>query len=803
MGMWLRDLKLGLRALLRRPGFALTVLVTLGLGVGANTALFGVFRAVFLEPLPLPEPEELVVVMQAGSFGCCGPSSGPDYLDWRERERSFEGIAALNPGTFTLTGLEEPERIYGTRVTASAFPMLGVDPLMGRALLPEDEDGANVVLLSHTLWQRVAGGREDILGSTLEVDGTGYTVVGVMPPDFDVPSPWARTVRHLVYLPFPREALQSNRGNHSFPVVARLGDGVGKEAAQSDMDRIMSELAVEYPDTNSDRTAVVYTVHEYLYGDVGRQLGLILAAGGLVLLIACGNVAALLLARAASRETELSVRAALGASRTALARLLFSESLLLALLGGALGVGFSLFFVEGLRSVLPASIPRVEAIGIDGPALLFAGAAAAFTALAFGMLPSILASRGNLAASVKEGGYGTFAPGKERARDFFIVGQIALGLVLANGAALLMRSYATLRAQDFGFQDQGVMTLALNPAGPRYQDDLALVNYYEQILERTAALPGVASVGTVSRLPFYGGSNGSVWVEGTPPRTSSDQGPLVEVASVNGDYFETLEIPILAGRNLIPADSTTGAVGVVINQALAEEAWPGEDPIGKRFSFSDDTPNWLTVVGVAGNVRAWGPESRMVGQAWFPFVQGWSASAYLTVRVAGDPEAVVPAVRQVILDVDPTQPPSDVRTLSSRVEGRFAQRRFYTTLIGLFAVAALFLAAAGIYGTVSYFVARRVRELGIRMALGAGSSGIVRLVVRRGVRLAVWGVGLGLLGIWATTSVVEGLVYGIAPADPLTILGGCLTLAGVAVAASALPALRATNVPPVLALRAE
>jgi putative ABC transport system permease protein len=792
-----------MRSLRRRPGFTATVLLTLALGIGANTALFGVFRAVFLEPLPLPDPDELVLVMEAATFGCCGPASGPDYVDWRERQRTFDEMGALDPGPVTLTGLEEAERVHGVRVTASIFPLLGVEPLLGRALDSRDQVDGGVVVLSHGLWERTTGGRGDVVGTTLEVDGVPHTVVGVMPESFDVPSPWNRTQRHQLYLPFLSETLEQNRGNHSYPVLARLSDGVDMATAQSDMDRIMTQLAAEYPDTNGDRTARVFGVHQYLFAEMGRQLGLILGAGLLVLLIACGNVAALLLARAASRETELAVRSALGASRATVTRLLFTESLVLATLGGLLGVAVSFLFVDGLRSLLPANVPRIDAIRIDGTAFLFAGGAAAFTALAFGMLPSILAARGNLAARVREAGYGTLAPSRERARDWFIVGQIALGLVLANGAALLVRSYATLRAEDFGFRHEGVLTLALNPAGPRYEDGLALVTYYDQVLERTHAVPGVTGVGTVSRLPFFGGSNTNVLIEGRGPRSSADQGPLVEVASVSGDYFEVLGIPILAGRRLVPADSSTGAVGVVINQAMADEAWPGENPLGKRFSLRDDPPDWLTVVGVAGNVRAWGPESRMVGQAWLPFVHGWSTAAYLTVRASGDPAMVVPAVRQAILEVDPTQPASDVRTMESRVESRFAQRRFYTTLIGLFALSALLLAAAGIYGTVSYFVARRVRELGIRIALGAPRAGIVGLVVRRGVRVATWGVLLGLLGIWATTSIASGLVYGIAATDLLSILAGCIVLAGVAVLASALPASRAARVPPGTALRAE
>lgn len=804
MATWIRDFGLAFRALRKRPGFSLTVLVTLAMGVGATTSLFGVFRTVFLEPVPLPESQELMIVMEAGGFGCCGPASGPDYLDWKERNRVFSGIALLNPGNFTLTGLDDPQQVYGTYVTSGAFDMLGVSPLMGRALLPEDEAGANVVLLSYPLWQNELGGDPDVLGTSVEFDGNAYTVIGVMPEGFDVPSPWSQFGRHRLFLPFESTRIsEGNRGNHGWPVVARLAPGQTKESAQADMDRIMRELATEYPQTNEDRSAMVFTVHEYLFGTAGKQLGLILGAAGIVLLIACGNVAGLLLARAAGREPELAVRVALGASRRALVRLLFSEALVLALAGGVLGLMLSFLAIDGLRAVLPPTIPRIDGIRVDGWALVFALGASAFTALVFGMVPAFLASRTNLAANVKEGGYATLAPAKERLRNAFIVGQIALGLVLANGAALLVRSYAEVRGQDFGFESEGIVTMSLNPAGPRYGDDLAYVSYYDDVLRRVGAIPGVERVGTISRLPFFGGSNGNVWVEGTPPRQNSGEGPLVEVTSVTGDYFATMGIPLLQGRLLEAADSSSSATGVVINQRLADQAWPGEDPLGKRFSFNDDPPNWLTVVGVVGNVQQWGPEQAPQAQLYAPYARGWSSGAYLTVRASTDLDALVPRIREAVVAVDPTQPPSDVRTMTDRMERTFAQRRFYTTLIALFAAAALFLAAAGVYGTVSYFVTRRVREMGIRIALGAAGTGIMALVVRRGIRLAVWGIAFGLVGVWASTRIVEGLVFGVEAVDVPTLVGGCLALGLVAVIASAIPAGRAVRVSPVTALRSE
>lgn len=802
MTMWRQDLTLAVRVLLKRPGFTGVVVATLALGIGVTTALFGVFRGVFLEPLPLPESAELVVVMEQGSFGCCGPASGPDYVDWVARQRSFERMAMLSPLNVTLTGLEEPERMYATYVTPSAFQVVGVEPMLGRTLTAEDQVAGDVIVLSHEAWLRIFDGGSDVLGAVLEIDGTPRAVVGVMPEDFDVPSPWLGTRHHQLYLPISSETLEGSRGSHSYPVIARLAEDVSLEAAQRDMDRIMRELAEEYPQTHAERSARVFTVHEYLYGAVGDQLFLILAAAGLVLLIACANVGGLQLARAVGRESELSVRAALGASRRAMMRLLFSESLLLALVGGTLGVGVAFVALDGLKALLPPSMPRIEEVTMDPAALAFALGASVLTAGLFGMIPALFASRTDLAAGVKEGGRGTLAAGKERIRDAFIVGQIALGLVLANGAGLLVRSYTEVRSQEYGFATEGVVTMGVNPQGPRYEDAAARERYLQAVIAAADQVGGVRSVGMVSRLPLAGGTNGSVQVEGWEPRSSADRGPLVEVTSVVGDYFEAMGIPLLQGRTLVADDSIPDAVGVVINKAMADEVWPGESPLGERFGFGTPPP-WLTVVGVVGNVRQWGPEQEVLAQAYFPYTRGWTSSGYLTVRTAGEPSAIIPDLRRAVLSVDPTQPPSDVRGMDERLASTLAQRRFYTTLIALFAVAALFLASAGVYGTVSYFVARRTREVGIRMALGAAGGGILRMIVRRGGRLAVAGIAIGLVGVWATVSVAESLVYGVAAVDPVSLAVGCGVLAGVAVGASVLPALRALRIHPSVALRTE
>jgi predicted permease len=803
MGGWMMDGRVGARALLRRPGFALMVVLTLAVGIGANTALFGVFKTVFLQPIPLPEPSELTFVMQTGGFGCCGPASGPDYLDWRERQRSFSEIATINHFLATLTGPEgDAERLQSVRVTASTFDLLGVDAARGRLLTEEDQVDPSVIVLSHWLWESHFGAGEDILGQTVTVNGRPMTVVGVMPEGFDVLSPWMRTGRFALYAPFSNERLEENRGMHGYPVVARLAEGVSLEAAEADMQRIMRELEEEYPQTNEGRSALVFPAHEYLYGDVGKTLGFILGAAGLVLLIACGNVAGLQLARVAARETELTVRAALGGSRAAVSRLLFTESLLLAIGGGVTGIVLALGAVAGLKAILPQTIPRIAEIGVDGWAFLFAAAATLFTAFAFGVTPAVIASKRDLAATLREGGYATVAPRKERFRDYFIVGQIALGLVLANGAGLLLKSYRTLRGEETGFEAEGMLTLQTVAAGPDYGTTEARTAYFERLIERASNEPGVVHAGVVSKLPLRGGSNSNVLVEGQT-RASENEGPLVEGSFVAGEYFAAAGIGLLAGRTLTSEDTIPDRIGVVINQQMATSVWPGEDPLGKRFSMEDNPPVWLTVVGVVEDVKQWGLESNVQNEAYQYISRSWTDEGYLTLRTAGDAAQLAPAARRLVLEIDPALPPSDLQTMSARVEEAFAQRRFTTTLIALFTLAALGLGAAGIYGTVSYYVARRTRELGIRMALGAGGTGIVVLVLRRGVRLAVWGVGLGLLGAWASTAVVETLLYGTQPVDAVTMATGALVLGGIAVAASVLPAARAVRVPPVLALRSE
>lgn len=795
------DLRLALRTLVRRPGFTVFILLTIAVGIGATTALFGVFKAAFLDPLPFPNSGQLVAVLETfdANHRCCSPATGPDYLEWRRQSRAFSELAAVDPSTFTLTGLGEAQRVDGAWVTASAFRLLGVRPMLGRPITAADQTHPGAVVLSYGFWQTRFGGSRAVLGRSFDLNGKSYTVVGVMPKGFDVPTPWSRLGQDQFYIPFPDDYLPRWRGS-SLPVIARLAPGVTVATAQADMDRVMRDRHLADSSVVARRGVRVFTLHQYMYGGVGRELGIVLGAGLLVLLVACGNIAGLVVSRAAARETELAVRAALGAGRPAILRMLFAETIVLTAAGGALGAGVSFVALGGLKALLPPTIPRIADAHIDATALVFTLGATLLTAAVAGLVPAALAARRDLAGSVKVAGYGTRPPASERLRQGFIVAQMALGLVMANSAAVLVRSYWALQEQSFGFDASHVLTMALNPAGPGYRTARGYAGFYDRVLTRVRALPGVESVGTASCLPLSCGGGGNVWVEGQSPPTASNPGPFVDFTSVSGSYFTTMHIPLLQGRLLLPRDSASAAVGVVINEAFAKQAWPGEDPLGKRFSYPGSPPDWLTVVGVVEDAKENGAEARVLPQAYAPLVQGWTMGADLAVRTAGDPAALIPAVRRAILAVDPAQPPSDVRTMRERVDATFAQRRFYTTLIGLFALAALLLAAAGVYGTASYSVTQRKRELGIRAALGAGEWRLIGFVLWRGARAAFWGMVVGLAGIWGSTRVLSGLLFGVHVVSLPMLGAGCAALITLALMASAAPALRAARTPPASAL---
>ncbi len=604
-----QDLRYGARQLLRNPLFTAIVMGTLAIGIGANTAVFSVFKGVFLDPLPYDQPERLTYIFHGDTEGgCCGPLSGPDYLDLRRMTETFDDMAVISSRNTSLTGDGDPAVVLGARISPSMFSLLGVQPARGRSLLDEDELGdGRVAVLSDGLWRQRLGADPNIIGSTIELNGDPHTVVGVLPPGFSVPSPWYVNQMHDVYVPFARDVFTQGRSSHSLLTLGRLAPGVSWETGDAELKSLSKSLEEQYPQTNHQKTTYVFTMHDRLVGRVGTQLLLILIAAGFMLLIVCGNVASLLLSRATGRETEMAIRAAVGAGRTRIIRQLLTESMLLSLLGGVAGMVLAFWAMTSLRAVIPVDLPRVTNIGIDGTVLGFALGISIFTGLVFGLAPALTASRANLTESLKEG-KGTPSSGSRRnlLRGALVAVQFALALVLANGAALMLQSYLQFRGIEQGFDPDNVLTVNVTMQGERYDDIWARGDFLRQAIERIEAIPGVVTVGAKNRLPLRGGTNSQVWAEDDPERPPpGGPGPLVEFARVSGDYFEAMGVNLLAGRYLTANDSIAANPGTIINEEMGRRLWPDENPLGKRYSFRDDPPNWMTVVGVVEDVRQW------------------------------------------------------------------------------------------------------------------------------------------------------------------------------------------------------
>ncbi len=805
---WLADVMLDVRyaarTFRRSPGFAATVVLLVALGVGANAAVLSVLKAVALRPMPFRAPEQIVVlwsttVRRDGR----GPASWPDYLDWRAENRAFKEMGAFGGRYDVLTKGDVPELVQGARMTASMFDLLGVEPALGRAILPEeDATDTRVVVLSHDMWAARYASDPGILGRVIRLSGVPYTVVGVMPRDFVMTSPWSANDRYLFWTPFDASINQSSRDSYSYPVYGRLRDGVTLQAANDDMERVAVVLADAHPATNRSIRVLIQPLHRILYGSAGGTLTLILIAAGLVLVIACGNVAALYLARAAARRRDVALRAVLGAGRLRVVRQLLTESALLALAGGGVAVLLVFAGMGALRRSLPATLPRVADVALDGQVLGLALLVALLSGLLFGLAPALQAARISHAEALKEGGMGRGARAGGRARGAFVVGQLAITLTLVHATVLLVGSYVLLRQRDQGFDPGNVLTLRVSLSGPAYQDSTARVAFFRELVPQLQALPGVRQAAVVNRLPFDGGTNARIIVEGREVPPDPNDRPLVERKSVMGGYLNVMRIPLRAGRMVGERDAV-GVAGVVINQRMADRIWPGENPLGKRFSFEDNPPFWLTVVGVAGNVSQWGAEWGSIPEAYRPYALYPQRSMYLTLRTEVPPETLVQAARRAVLAVDPNMPVTEIRTGAELMGAQFTHRQFLTALIGLFAVLALLLAVAGIYGVVSYFVAQRTHELGVRMALGAGRGAVLRLVLSRGAWLALGGVALGSAGAVAAGRITGSVLFDMSPTNPWVMAGVAVLLMAVALLATLVPARRATTVDPARVLQAE
>ncbi|HZI17771.1 MAG TPA: ABC transporter permease [Pyrinomonadaceae bacterium] len=804
-----QDLRYGLRTLAKNPGFTAVAVIALALGIGANSAIFSVVNTVLLRPLPYKDPDRLVVVWEDRSkngYPRDTPAAG-NYVDWRDQNQVFEGMAAVANQSFNLTGSGEPERIDGRNVSAGLFPLLGVEPQLGRGFLPEeDQPGAGrVVVLSHGLWQRRFGADPSIVGRELTLNGVSHTVVGVMPAGFQFPTP-----EDQLWVPIAFTSQEAaNRGRHYLQVFARLKPGVGMEQAQAEMNTISARLQQQYPNTNTNVGAAIVPLHEQLVGDIRPALLLLLGAVGFVLLVACANVANLLLARAAARQKEVALRVALGANRARLLRQFLTESVLLALLGGAVGLLLALWGVNLLRAFMPEGVSQARAVAVDARVLGFTLLVSVLTGLAFGLVPALQASRFNLNETLKEGGRDA-AGGRRggRVRSALVVMEVAVSLVLLIGAGLLINSFLRLRSVDPGFHTENLLTMKVVLPQTKYPDQARRTAFYNELLERVRSLPGVKSAAVATNLPLtFKGNAIGVSIEGQPD-PGPGQRPSVVTRVISPDYFRTMGIQLSQGRQFGDHDRVDSPAVAVISETAARRFWPGEDPLGKRLTpgaaASADPDDWITVVGVARDVRQFELDAEPKPQMYLSYQQAsFFEPRDLVVGTEVEPLSLAGAVRQAVWSVDRDQPVSDIRSMEDILSASVARQRFSTLLLAVFAGVALVLAAVGVYGVMSYTVAQRTREIGIRLALGAQRRDVLRLAVGQALRLVLIGVAVGLAGALMLTRVMSSLLYGVSATDPATLIAVPLILAGVALLASYIPARRATRVNPLIALRYE
>ncbi|HEY9284983.1 MAG TPA: ABC transporter permease [Pyrinomonadaceae bacterium] len=809
--LW-HDSRYAARVLLKNPGFTAVAVVALALGVGANTAIFSVVNTVLLRPLPYRDPDRLVTVWEddtKGGFPKDTPAAA-NYIDWRDQNRVFEGMAAIADQSYNLTGVGEPERLDGRRVSASLFPLLGVEPELGRAFLPqEDAPGANrVAVLSHGLWRRRFGGDPKIVGRPINLNGEAHEVIGVMPAHFQFPGP-----KDQLWTPIAFTQQQAaNRGQHYLQVVARLKPGVTVEQAQAEMATIAARLQQQHPEENANLGATVVPLHEHLVGNIRPALLVLLGAVGFVMLVACANVANLLLARAAVRQKEIAVRVALGASRPRLVRQFLTESLLLAALGGAVGLLLAVWGVGLLKTFIPENVSQVRSISVDARVLGFTLLVSLLTGLIFGLAPALQASSFNLNETLKEGGRDSAQGSRgNRARALLVVAEVAVSLVLLIGAGLLINSFMRLRGVDPGFASGNLLTMSVQLPREKYPDYQRRAAFYDEMVSRVEALPGVKSAAVTNWIPLvFQGDSITIGIEGRPdPAPGQGKRPGVVTRAVHPHYFRTMGIRLLHGRALDVRDRADTPNVAVISEAMARRHWPGEDPVGRRITpgpaTSTNADDWITVVGVAQDVRQVELGAEPKPQMYVPYAQGWSVFAprYLIVSTSVEPMTLASAVRGAVWSIDADQPVSDARTMEEVLSASLARQRFSTLLLGIFAGVALLLAAVGIYGVMSYSVAQRTHEIGVRMALGAQRRDVLKLAVGQGLKLILIGVGVGLVAAYGLTRVMESLLFGVSATDPVTFAAISLVFVGAGLLASYVPARRATKVDPMIALRYE
>jgi putative ABC transport system permease protein len=821
----IQDLRFALRACARNPGFTTAALLSIAIGVGANSAIFSVASALLLRPLPYQDADRLAILWnRSPGLGIAEDwFSTAQYFDIRNGHRGFEEVAIAIGGNYNLTGDGEPERIGTVRVSSNLLPMLGARPLVGRLFTADDDaaGGAGVAVLNYGTWQRRYGGDRGAVGRSITLNGQRYQIAGVLAP-FSLPREvmptlgGAENAEVLLHLPLAADAATA-RNREDYNIIGKLKPGVGFAEARAEMDAITARLRREHPDfypANGGLTFDIVPLQEQVVGDVRRSLVILIAAVGLVLLVACANVANLQLSRALARHREIAVRAALGASRPRIVRQLLTESVVLAVGGGALGLVFAMWSVEGIRALGSRSVPRLGEIAISGEVLLFTLAISIVSGVVFGLVPALRVCRVDLHDTLKDASRGSAgasslwgAARRQNARQLLVIAELALSVMLLIGAGLLIRSFARLQQVPAGFNPSNLLTLELTMSGAKYNEAPAVLEAYRQLWERLERLPGVRSAGGVSALPLSQMfAWGPITVEGRP-LAPGEAFINVDQRVVAGDYFQTMEIPLLNGRLFTERDTREQPRVVVIDDAMARQLWPDEESIAKRIRLGgiDATPStpWVTVIGVVGRVKQYTLDGESRIAMYFPQTQVVGRAMNVVLRTDGDPTALSGAIRQEVRALDPDLPIYNVRTMAQRVDESLARRRFSMLLLTLFAALALGLATIGIYGVIAYLVAQGTRELGIRMALGATPRAILLLIVRHGLMVAVSGVGIGLIGALMLTRFMSSQLFGIAAVDPATFLTVALTLTLVALAASYLPARRAAAIDPMISLRSE
>ena len=801
--LW-QDLRYGARMLLKNPGFTLIVLLTLSLGIGANTAIFSVVNTVMLRQLPFKNADRLVRLYESNpergwpDFGV----SHPNFLDWRARNQTFEAMAAMAGASFNLNAGGDVEVIRGTNITADFLPVLGVTPALGRNFLPEeDRPGGNtrVALISHGFWQRRFSGDPGIVGKTLTINDNPFIVVGVLPESFS----WGGA-RNELFAPLAPDPARS-RGDHRLRVIGRLKPGVAWERALADMNTVAQQLALQYPESNKGWSAGGQKFYDWVV-PAERRRALLVFVGAVifVLLIACSNVANLLLARGAARQKEISIRVALGAGRFRIVRQLLAEAILLALIAGALGLLVAMWTVEALKTMNPTNLPRLDELSVDGRVLAFGLLISLVTGVLFGLFPALQASRPDLNETLKDGARGSGGgAGGQRARGALVIVEVALSVALLIGAGLLLRSFWKLQDVKPGFEPNHLLTMRINLPRSRYQDNQAAWTFYSRLLQEIRGLPGAQDVGITSLMPMGGGNTSTdLQIPGRSPAPDGSQ-PSASWRIISPGYHRTLGIP-LRGRDFDERDTASSPPVTIISEEMARRYWPGEDPIGKKVFIGSFGGRERTIIGVAGDVRSFGLDTEPGAMVYVPLATAalWNQFS-LVVRTRSEPTALASMVRGALRSIDANVPVYEVQTVEQMLSDSLGSRRFNMFLLGSFAGVALLLASVGLFGVMAYLVSQRTREIGVRLALGAQPHAVFRLVIGHGMQLALIGAGVGLAGAFGLARFLETLLFQIKPTDALAFTVAPALLLGVALLACYIPARRAMKVDPMVALRCE